>query len=252
MKSNGGRLGCGGLIALLIGGTFAIAFITNLWQAGSTSFQEARSTAQQRAIPKVNVTFTSDPEDATIYVDGQRMGTTPATVQVPKDQRVHYRLVASEPYSDYNLYEPFTSAVTLTDDDAINVWIPRTTAEEQAAQRERAEQARREQEAARKAEEERRQREIDALYLYYRIDTNCRYGADLTYSNANGDTTQQGNRGSGWWYRFVPRSGQFLYLSAQNQCDYGYITVKFVKDGVTVRENTSSGAYVIAQISGRW
>ncbi|TFD10072.1 DUF2510 domain-containing protein [Cryobacterium sp. TMT1-2-2] len=40
--------------------------------------------------------------------------------------------------------------------------------------------------------------------------------------------------------------GAFLYISAQNRGDRGTVTCKIIVDGVTVSENTSSGAYGIA------
>lgn len=213
----------------------------------------------RKPVERVSVAFTSDPTGSAIWVDGEHRGSTPTEVSVPKGEEVFYRIVPNEPYEDYDLYEPFSSSITADDDTAVDVWVERTAQEEQAAQiqaaeERRAEETRRRAEAEqrRRAAEEARQRELEARRLYYRIDTNCTRGADLTYSNANGDSTQQANQGSGWYYYFHPRDGQFLYLSAQNQCDYGYITVKFVQDGVTLRENTSTGAYVIASISGRW
>lgn len=211
----------------------------------------------------VNVTITSDPTGARVRVNARAVGTTPVTVQLDAGRNYQYELNAPEPYVDYKLYKPFTGTLTANEDTTISVWIDRTTAQEQATERQATEEARRAREEAKKAQEQARkeaeeraereqQRRLEAERLYYRIETNCRSGANLTYSNAYGDTTQQSNQGNGWYYYFVPKSGQFLYLSAQNQCDGGYVRVKFVKDGVTLRENTSSGSYVIATISGRW
>lgn len=211
----------------------------------------------------VNITITSDPTNAMVIVSDRIVGRTPVTVQVDAGTSHTYKVSADEPYADYKLYRLFIGQFTASEPTTISVWIDRTTAEEQAAERQAAEDKRRAAEATRQAEEQarkaaaeraeaERQRRIEAERLYYRIETNCRYGADLTYSNAYGDTSQQSNQGNGWYYYFVPTKGQFLYLSAQNQCDSGYIRVKFAKDGVTIRENTSSGAYVIATISGRW
>jgi hypothetical protein len=41
--------------------------------------------------------------------------------------------------------------------------------------------------------------------------------------------------------------GAFLYISAQNQGDSGFITCSILVDGEVVSTNTSSGAYAIAQ-----
>ena len=44
--------------------------------------------------------------------------------------------------------------------------------------------------------------------------------------------------------------GDFLYISAQNQGEYGSVTCTIKVDGVTLISNTSSGAYVIATCDG--
>src|SRR5690625_2458621 len=230
----------------------------------------------------VEVAFTSDPENARIYINGSLAGRTPHTAELQPDTEYSYQLIASSPYDDYNLYKPFEGTLTTTDESTgVNVWLDRTTAEEQAeqiaeaeverqrqaeeAERERErraeEQARRQREAEerqRQAEErqrqaeEQRQRELEAKRIYYRLETNCGQGADLTFFNNNGDITQQSRRASGWYYGFVPSAGPYLSLSAQNNCDRGYETVKFTQGAWVIRENTSTGAYVIASISGFW
>lgn len=232
----------GRIAGLVILGVLSLPFLQG--------FFEARGEARYEALPKVDVTFTSDPTGAHLWIDGLSKGQTPITVDLPQNQEVEYELIATEPYDDYDLYKGFSGTVTPAKDEAVSVWLERTTAEEQAAQREEVEQAR-----ARRAEEveqAQREAEIEAMRLYYRIETNCPSGVNITYTNVNGDTTQDNNQTAAWYYGFVPHSGQFLYLSAQNRCDYGKVTVKFVQDGVTVKENTSSGGYVIATVSGQW
>ncbi len=127
----------------------------------------------------------------------------------------------------------------------MSVWLNRRSPEEiaelEAKERARAEAAFAELEA-----------EMEAKRVYYRIETNCASGANLTYMNADGNITQQNNMGNDWYYYFVPESSQFLSLSAQNQCDYGYVTVKIVNSDVVFEENTSTGTYVIASISVPW
>lgn len=74
----------------------------------------------------------------------------------------------------------------------------------------------------------------------------------VTYANVDGGT-QQGYYGNGWVYRaWGDLDGIFLYVSAQNQCDYGDVTVRIKKFGKTWRESSSSGAYVIATASGSY
>jgi len=46
-------------------------------------------------------------------------------------------------------------------------------------------------------------------------------------------------------------SGDFVYLSVQNQQSVGSVTCRITVDGVVVSENTSSGGYTIATCQGR-
>jgi hypothetical protein len=94
------------------------------------------------AVRYVNLAFTSDPAGASLYVDEVYEGVTPITVKVPKNEPLTYRLVAGDSYADYDLYKPFTASLLPTKDDAISVWIERTSLEEQNAQIARAEAAR--------------------------------------------------------------------------------------------------------------
>jgi hypothetical protein len=47
------------------------------------------------------------------------------------------------------------------------------------------------------------------------------------------------------------RSGDFVYLSIQNENGYGSVTCRIVVDGQIISENTSSGGYTIASCQGR-
>ena len=96
-------------------------------------------------------------------------------------------------------------------------------------------------------------------------DYSCEYSYEFSYEvtgtandysvtleGAPSGTVQYANVSSGWWYNWT-RTGQgtrFLYLSAQNNTSAGSVTVKIIKDGVTIAENTSVGGYVIATVSG--
>lgn len=211
---------------------------------------------------EVDFTVTSDPTGARVLINGFEVGTTPGVFKVTKNKPFTYRVLAKEPY-EYNLYKPFFGGFTLEEDNAVSVWLERTSIEEQQAQitqieeaakkqAEAQEQARLERERQAELNRQRAEAEAEARRLYYRIETNCGSGVDITISNADGNTQQWSNQGNGWYYYFVPTSGQFIYISAQNQCDYGYVTVKLVQNEITIKENTSTGAYVIADISGRW
>jgi hypothetical protein len=41
-------------------------------------------------------------------------------------------------------------------------------------------------------------------------------------------------------------------MSAQNNTDSGTVTVKIIRDGQVVAQQTSSGAYVIASVDGEY
>lgn len=87
------------------------------------------------AAEQVTLSFTSDPSGASVYVGGQRRGTTPLTLQANKGETLTYTLTAKEPYKAYDLYKPYQGSITPTKDEAVSVWLDRTTAAEQQAQK---------------------------------------------------------------------------------------------------------------------
>jgi hypothetical protein len=72
--------------------------------------------------------------------------------------------------------------------------------------------------------------------------------ASLTYENGGGGTSQE--KVTLPWSQTVkaPESG-FLYISAQNEHDYGDITCTITVDGKVIKTSTSTGAYTIASCS---
>ena len=226
-------------VLIAIGIVVAVFVLIGLSQRGIQRMEDTT---------KSTITFTSDPPGATVFVSQYgtflQEGQTPVEVELENGPHT-YRVGFYDFEDEFELYKTYTGKVNVTQDDGISVWLDRRSAEDIAdRQRQREEEA-----AQAQAEQE---AELEAQRVYYRIDTNCSSGANLTYFNSNGDITQQGNQGSTWYYGWVPNIGDYLSVSAQNQCDYGYITVKIVRDGVTLQENTSSGAYVIASVDGRW
>ena len=95
------------------------------------------------------------------------------------------------------------------------------------------------------------QSRINPNHVFYSIEASCYAGADVTYANSNGDTTQRAGQGNGWAYGWVPHPGQGFYLSAQSNCVRGPITARLIRDGQVLRENTSHGRYAVVTISGR-
>ncbi len=130
LSSSGGAtkrgIGCSTLFTLLIGVPFVAILIAN-------TYNNANATAQRTLSNPVNMIFTSDPAGSSLIVNGEAKGVTPATVQVESGELFSYALTAPEPY-DYNLFKPYSGSYTPTKDEALSIWIERTTAEEQQTQ----------------------------------------------------------------------------------------------------------------------
>ncbi len=73
--------------------------------------------------------------------------------------------------------------------------------------------------------------------------------ASITYENEQGGT-EQGVVKIPWERSLTAKKLQFLYISAQNEDEFGSITCEIWVDGIKWRESTSSGAYVISTCSG--
>ena len=74
----------------------------------------------------------------------------------------------------------------------------------------------------------------------------------ITCEGAPSGTVQYSNVGSGWAYTWKQTGTRWLYMSAQNNTDSGTVTVKIIRDGQVVAQQTSSGAYVIATVDGTY
>jgi hypothetical protein len=74
----------------------------------------------------------------------------------------------------------------------------------------------------------------------------------ITCEGAPSGTVQYSNVGSGWAYTWKQTGTRWLYMSAQNNTDSGTVTVKIIRDGQVVAQQTSSGAYVIATVDGEY
>jgi hypothetical protein len=77
---------------------------------------------------------TSDPAGASVIVDNLWVGRTPMQLKLSSQKEVALRVEAREPYLEYDLYKPYRTSLKLEGNRNLHVWIPRTTAEEQAAQ----------------------------------------------------------------------------------------------------------------------
>jgi hypothetical protein len=82
----------------------------------------------------VQLSLSSDPEGASVIIDDLWVGRTPLQLDVERGQEFSFRVEAREPYLEYHLYKPYRSRLSLEENRNLHVWIPRTTAAEQAAQ----------------------------------------------------------------------------------------------------------------------
>jgi len=84
----------------------------------------------------------------------------------------------------------------------------------------------------------------------YEVGGSARW-VDVTLNNSTGGTEQYGNVSTPSHWAYSSFSDSFLYISAQNQGEYGTVRVSIFVDDVEVKRATSSGAYVIATASCR-
>ena len=92
--------------------------------------------------------------------------------------------------------------------------------------------------------------ESEAEYKYEVTGTSGNYS--VTIENSDEDTQQWSSVGNGWWYKWTQTGERWLYVSAQNNNSTGNVTVKIIRDGKVLKENTSYGGYSIATASGTY
>lgn len=92
----------------------------------------------------------------------------------------------------------------------------------------------------------------DAVEVTYRVFGSGTTEADLTFENAQGGTEQRSSQDIEpvWETTFKAKSGQFVYLSAQNKNDAGSVTCEIRVDGGAFKHSVSDGAYAIATCNG--
>jgi hypothetical protein len=83
----------------------------------------------------------------------------------------------------------------------------------------------------------------------YKISGTAKY-VDVTLANASGGTEQYGNVYVPRTYSYNDFPNYYLYISAQNQGEFGSVTVSIYVNGNLYKTSTSSGSYVIASASG--
>lgn len=95
----------------------------------------------------------------------------------------------------------------------------------------------------------------DSLFGYntYRYEVTGTSGSySVAIQNTDNNTQHYDPVGDGWWYEWEQSGTRWLYLSAQNNYDYGSVTVRITKNGRVLEENTSYGGYTIATVSGNY
>ncbi len=80
--------------------------------------------------------------------------------------------------------------------------------------------------------------------------TGSAKNVDVTLNNTTGGTEQYSNVPVPKQFTYSNFTDNFLYISAQNQGEYGSVTVTIYIDGKLFKTSTSVGAYVIASASG--
>lgn len=87
-----------------------------------------------------------------------------------------------------------------------------------------------------------------SVSVRYKVDAP--YSASVTYTLSPGSTSQQSQAITPWERTFTATTGQFLYLSAQNDSSSGCVYVDIYVNGRLSQTSHSCGAYVIATVSG--
>jgi hypothetical protein len=87
-----------------------------------------------------------------------------------------------------------------------------------------------------------------SVSVKYKVESP--YSAGVTYATAGGGTSQQARAISPWQYTFTAKTGDFLYLSAQNDSSSGCVFVTIYVNDAIFKSGSSCGAYVIATVSG--
>lgn len=145
------------------------SFLLGLY-IGNTSKPQLGQQVTQALTPKVDITFTSDPSGSILYVDGKVIGNTPQTVSLDKDKAIRYQVKAVEPYEHYDLYKIYSSELTATANNTVDIWLDRTTQEEQQTQIAAFEKKQQEAEEQRIAQEQERLKNNSKWQKY--TDTN--------------------------------------------------------------------------------
>jgi len=95
------------------------------------------------------------------------------------------------------------------------------------------------------------QREASSSYTvkYEVVGVSGSTKASVTYENAQGGTEQRDIK-LPWSKTYTMERGSFVYISAQNDHEYGGVACRIYVDGVEWKKSESKDEYVIASCSG--
>jgi PEGA domain len=140
-RSRNGWLGLIGAIAVifLLGRACSIANrndrTTNTTSTNLSNPNTTSNSSLSSPVENVTINFTSDPSGAAVKIDGVHRGQTPVDIEVEKGKVINYTIEPEEPYKEYSLYKPYSGTFSAKKDEAIDIWVERTTAEEQEIQK---------------------------------------------------------------------------------------------------------------------
>ena len=124
---------------------------------------------------------------------------------------------------------------------------------QKAADEERGKAIARELRAKREAAEKRRKqiqaaKDMGMYFVEYRV-LGSALNANIHIEALKGQEQHKVRLNWDWWMR-VP-AGKILYLSAQNDSDYGDVTAEIWVNGIKVKSATSTADYGVATVSGK-
>jgi type VI secretion system protein VasI len=147
-----------------------VSFVLGVYigKANSLPNNQQNSTPEKQ---QVKITFTSDPTNSVLYIDGKMLGSTPHTATLEKGKEIKYQIKAQETYEEYDLYKTYDGVFTATENTTVDIWLDRTTKEEQEIQMAAFQEKQKRAEEKRIAEEQEKLRKNSRWNIY--TETNA-------------------------------------------------------------------------------
>jgi PEGA domain len=123
-------------ILIIMGVIFGVSLSVSIFTNRDSSVPLTTPSANTPPpVEKVQFSIQSDPPGAAVTMGEKAMGTTPLTLDVVKNETITYVVKMPDNILEYDLYKPFTGVYQATKDDAVSVWIDRTSAGEKEQQK---------------------------------------------------------------------------------------------------------------------